>query len=367
MNEILTAYEQRFDPKAYSAIKELPRADYQEQRQRLDNYTTTQIQTLLGERYRVLVSTFNYDLVDGKLYGENMTEPAIESFKRGRDYRRKVGNGVDFAREAAEVVGIEKVQDFMADPNTPDRAMMLSISLPGVDQKATSDQEEKKSSYQHNFYDVFVKNGNRVEVKRFSSALTPADYSALLGFDEVFDDVTYLANPIDVTNLFETPDDIHKFFHKDHEYMDEQTFRERILVEVAPFIANYIRACAEDGIYAQKLAFNAIINVADEVKRRVINEAYGVYQERIEYSAGAVYNYGSQEVEQVVGGCGNVEGFSFGSAFRVSDYDISKKDEHGNLDVDCPKCGHRSTRTRGQLLDRCTNQACPDPTYIACK
>jgi hypothetical protein len=354
----LSAYVQEFDPRAYRAISNLSEPEYQEKKQSLDAYTTRQLQTLLGERYHVSLSTTTYELKDGRIYGQNMDEPALDSFIRGRDYRREVGSGIDFEREDAEIVGFSKVEKFLGDPSTPEGAMMLSISPKG----------KEGSSYQHNFYDIFTKKADTIEARRYTSALTTEEYSQRLGFEEVYDDAFLLAHPINVSGIFETPEEVHRFLHRDHEYMDEGTFRERILVEVAPFIANYIRACAEDGEVAQKLAFNSIINVADEVKRRLAMEEKGIQFERIKYSAGAVVEYGRREVEVVAGGCGNVEGFSFNNgALRVSDFDPMKQDQYGSLEVDCPACGATSTRPRGQLLERCANPGCRDPKAIACK
>lgn len=358
MIEIPSAYVQEFDQIAYQEFRSEPQ-EYSEERRRLDAYTTRQFETLLGERFNLSLSVTQYEIRDGRIYGQNMNDPALESFAKGRDYRRKIGNGIDFERERAEVEGFRKIETFFTSDDTPEGAMMISISPKG----------KEGSAYQHNFYDIFTKKNGAVEARRYSSALSLEDYSQMFGLDDIYDDAFFLENPLNVTNLFGSADEVHEYLHREHDVTSEEEFRERILVEVAPFIANYIRACAEDGEQAQRLAFNSVLNVADEVRSRIRTKEGGSQYVGIEYSAAAVIRYGMQEVKEVLGGCGSIGGFTLnrGEVFNVSDFDPSMQDQYGSLEVECPACGARSTRPRGQLLERCANESCSDPRAIACK
>ena len=210
------------------------------------DYIRRQLETHIGERFNVILSKTSYKVKERMIFAEEGEGPFINTIKRGRDYRRGHGNPIDWEREDAEVLGFEKIQDVLVSSATPLGTMMISISPKGED----------GSSYQHNSYDIFTKVQGGIETRRYSSALTLPEYTKLLGLGFTPADSYFLANPIVVdSNLFKTADEIHKFLHKEHDYMEERDFQD-ILKVCLPLILTY----AKD---PNALSFNAILNTAD--------------------------------------------------------------------------------------------------------
>lgn len=325
MTELRT-YTPEFDQEAYASLWTLSAHERRVERARLDAYTDKQLQTLLAERFNVLTSTFNYEMKDGQLWGENMTEPAIESFKRGRDYRKLHGNSIDHAREDAEIVGFQKIEEMLREERD-----VLSISPQGP----------KESTYQHNFYDVFRWRNGRVEVTRYSSALNIAEYQKLLGAVHQTPE-EFLANPIDISSLFTSPDEVHKFLHRDHKTTSTEVFERYVLPGTREARFNLLQAYYQGDEEGQAYWSNVTLNGADEIVEWAEDIKEGdIYVQEIEFSPLDYGRLARQEVREVSTGCGSSGGFGLESmggkgSEQMGAWSVS---EFGKKDGDCGSCG----------------------------
>ncbi len=291
-------------------------------------FIAKQIETHLRERFNVLVSAIEYEIVDGHLVRQKTKEPFIESIKRGRDVIRKLSpNPIDFDREDAEVIGFRRIDSSMSDPLTALGSKMLSISVKG----------EKESKYQHNFYDIFTlkeRNGERyVELLRYSSALNSMDYLKRLSLDTNNPPKAedFLANPIKITNVSITPEQIHEALHIDHEYMEPSDFDE-IWITIQPFVKRYL-------LNRDARSFNAILNFADEVWENKNRKEKGQeYKDYLNYrhSYNEVRDLEEKEVRQVSTPCPGKSGADIGnSPFSVSEFSRGYSFDHEGTCVVC--------------------------------
>jgi len=388
---ILTArtYEPNFDRRDYL------RKDIKD-RTRLDTYTNRQVETLLGERLNVLLSKNIYEIKNNVIYGKNMSEPFIDVMVRGKDYRKRIGgeDRIDSKREQAEIYGFSMVQDILCNSNTPTDTMIISVSPPG----------KEGSLYKHNFYDIFTlkkEKGERfIEARRYSSALSNEEYREKLGLfypkiygkDVSTTDDYFLSHPAVINSeLLRSPDDVHAYLHKDHEYMEERNF-EQVLRVCFPFKERYIRALSENptDVDTHNLILDAILNKADKeadnirhsgdsersvedsitpngdkrfrpCQNDIFVRAYDSVslQREIEF-------LGNQPVRQVATGCGTSSGFSknnsgarsngsvFSGAFSIADFGTSQEW------FVCPKCGHEAD---GPVGNKCPGCGLTKETY----
>lgn len=366
--EIVT-YDADFDTARYLMLQKLKLVnpeEYKRQKEELDNYTSQNLITCLKERFNVLLSRINYDIKDEKICREGSDEPFMDIMKRGRDYRKRHGNPIDWEREQVEVLGFEKIERVLADSKTSPETMILSISPRG----------EKGSTYTHNFYDIFVlkeKNGKRyIEAKRYSSALSNTEYLNAIkiltdksNLPEDPDDAYFLSSPVVVKG--KDPDSLHKFLHREHGVTSEEKFNTKILPHANQYIDEYINALNEnpEDIYRRNLTFNAILNVVDEAED---NHKSGkvvpvdVYTKDRNYFLAGIRRYGRRGVRRKKTGCGISAGLSLGnletaidrimkSAFSVSEFGM--KDRHGHLTFICPSCNKENTRRMNELLTAC--------------
>lgn len=310
--------------------------NFEEQIQ-LRSYLNTQMETHLGERFNVVLSRYEYDIKEGKLWGKDMDEPFMESLKRGRDYRRKNGNPVDFAREDAEVIGFEKIQQKLADPLAKVGSMILSISPSGVGE----------SVYKHNFYDIFRlvqgEGGRYIEARRYASDLTIKEYKeklGVLGLGDLSNNneaAVFLSNPIEIPGLL-MPDDIHEYLRKGKDFLDEQSFS-GIKAACKRLISSYAQSVVEqpNNDILHKTLFNAILNKADEVADK-IKRGEKINDSRNISLKDEVKAYAFLAVRKVDTGCGLSEGYDIfggGSApFSVSEFGRRAED-----DPNLCKCG----------------------------
>lgn len=294
-------------------------------------YIATQLETHLKERFNVLISTAEYGIEDGHLARRGRNEPFINSIKRGRDTIQRLSpNPVDYDRENAEVAGFELVIDpFLSAPETSLGSKILSISPKG----------DEGSKYQHNYYDIFTlkrKNGERyVELSRYSSALTTQEYARRLpGFSPENPPTAaqLLANPIPITDIFISPEQIHQALHKDHNYMTPSDFEE-IWIDVQPAVENYL-------LNRDARSFNAVLNFADEVwenkKKRKSGQEYKDYAGYV-LSTEEINYWGIQEVRQVSTCCPGKSGADIES----TPYSVSEFGEKRTLSCTCPFCGEK--------------------------
>jgi len=343
------------------------------------------LETFLGERLNVLLSKNKYKIKNNLIYGEHRDEPFINSIRRGVAYRRALDGEerTDSKREQAEVDGFSMTQDILCGPNTPTGTIMISVSPPGIE----------GSLYKHNFYDIFtLKNeeGKRfIEARRYSSALSNEEYREKLelfypkiyGKDASPTDDYFLSHPVVITDsLLRSPDDVHAYFHKNHEYVDGGDF-EQVAKVCSPFIKRYIRALSENptDVDSHSLILDAILNKADReadslrrdkgVSHDIFVRAYDSLplDREIEF-------LGNQSVRQVATGCGPSSGFSknnsgarsngsvFSGAFSIADFGISQEW------FVCPKCGYAADGPIGNKCPGCnlTKEEYAEETGVVC-
>ena len=366
-------YEIAFDEERAQNISNIVSLEaYREKKEQFLSDTSFNLDTLLGERFNVALSEFTYDIKDGKVYGKDMEEPVLDTFRRGRDYRLANGNPVDFAREAAEVVGFEEIQTVLANPDTKTGTMMLSISPPGLD----------GSTYGNNVYDIHTlketKTGKRyIESRRYASGLYVDDYVTILRpfihleVDKEDPAASLLANPIKVEGIFDA-DDLHDYLHKDIDHLDDKIFK-TVVKQCEPLKQKYLKSVI-DRPWDRNLHawyYNAYLNMADDLVQQA--EDYGIESistiTRItteKMTDELVAFYGQQEVRKVMTPCGESGGYELGGAqgksvFSVVEFGgstvpyLPDEDERGSLTFKCPneKCGKINRRPRGELLENC--------------
>ncbi len=331
----LVTYDPEFDTRAYTDFYNLRFLDPAERKQQkgiLDGYTRSNLQTMLGERFHVLLSKKTYDIQSGQLFSpKHPDEPALDIFKRGQQYRKENGSSAsDQEREQAEIDIFSAIQDRLCDPHTLERTIVVVISQPGKNLPG-----QKPSEYQHNFYDVYMKFNNTVLYRRYSSALTaPEAFAKAFKLnpwyampergsepDFIPDDVYFLKHPIYLdpnVNPNLTPDEIHAFFHRGHEFMQEEEFQ-YVLGACQGYIDAYIRIVSKNPTdrKMRNLAYNALLNRADEAA-----QAFKRTQER--GGIGVAYDrrwaelptkeelvmMGTKQVREVTTGCGRSGGMS---------------------------------------------------------
>lgn len=324
-------------------------------------FIMTQLETHLKERFNVLLSRVEYQIVDGHLARPGKTEPFIESIRRGRDLLRRLSTtSEDFEREDAEVVGFgEKIDPVLSNPETPVGIGFLNISPPS-------------GKYKHNCYDIALlkkRNGKRyVEYSRYSSGLTAEDYAGIFSGMDPENPPTpseFLASPILTTDTHLSADQIHKMLHRDHEYTTPEVFAE-IWDEVRSqgYIDRYLAR-------RDALSFNAILNFADEVwenkKRRKTGRGYKDYS-NYNPSALEIRYYENKEVRQVPTACPGRSGADINSPFSVSELGNIGRDKYGERTFECPECKKINIRPRDQLLSNCQHcgsdkVACEDNSF----
>ncbi|OGH24264.1 MAG: hypothetical protein A3B47_04000 [Candidatus Levybacteria bacterium RIFCSPLOWO2_01_FULL_39_24] len=301
-------------------------------------FIATQLKTHLGERFNVLLSIIEYGIKNGHLVRSGKEEPFIQSIIRGRDAIQALDpREVDFARENAEIIGFQKIDPFLSDPETPIDSKMLSISPEG----------EQGSKYQHNFYDIFtlkeVRGQRYVELTRYSSGLSRRDYARRLNLgmqDPKAED--FLANPIKAPQNL-SPEEISKLLHIEHECMDSLEF-EKIIKSA------YVQYCMERyGENPTPKAFKAVLNAADEI---IYGNKFRDYSTYIPTNADLRY-LEDKKVRQAGGQCPGKSGADLdNSPFSVSEFGFSD-DKFGSREFECPECGKTNIRPKDELLKNC--------------
>lgn len=375
----LRQYEPDFDTTNYTNFNKLtflnPKIRQQEL-EKLDTYTRTNLRTMLAEHFHVLLSTRTDIIQDGALYAPYSQEPLLHMYLRGKEYRQKNGSiASDQEREQAEVDNFVAIQQSITDPNTPDNTMYLVVSQPG----------KEGTEYCHNFYDIYIKKGNTVEYRRYSSALGKKEtFEKMLQLDPTYaqkereddpsfvpDDVYFLQTPIRIdpaAAIVSSAEALHAFFHIDHSYMNKDEF-DYLLAATKGYRDAYIQIVADNkhDIKMRNLAYNAYLNKADmvakELQQRKENRELIVY-DRAQFSVpthAELMHLGSQPVREVTTGCGKSGGMSIAdiinqnpirditrSAFGVVDFaqlqltgDLGYSfDQEGN----CVSCGKEGAK-----------------------
>ena len=340
--------------------------DYRFRRDALISYNTDQMITNLGERFNVILSTYQYEIKDGQLWGKDMNEPAINSFIRGRDFRREHGNPVDFRREEAEIVGFKKIQSIMVDENTPEGTIMLSISPQGLE----------GSTYKNRFMDIHTKKIDKsgrifVESQRVSSGLSIEETKekAIAFADIRIDDsdpaASFLEQPILIGKGL-TPEDIKFYFYREHDYMDEKTF-DVVKKSVVHLTSQYAESLVKNPLDREhhRLLFNAILNKADEMAEEIKKEGLEAVEKviplpTIYHIRQEIQDYGYREVKEIMAGCGISGGYDLtesanDSANSVSEFDPKKEKV---LCCTCPFCNEKVEAVIKSGRITCPNPKC---------
>lgn len=355
MIERIVAYEPQFDRNAYEKVDK-------NNKEKLDAYTKRQLETHLGERFNVLLSETRFEVNEGRIYGENTTEPFMQMLERGVSYRREFGDPVDFEREEAELVGFKKIEETLTKDSTKTGTMMLSISPPG----------SEDSIYKHNFYDVFTlkedEKGRYVEAIRYSSSLTNEEYEEKIKPFKVFEkqptDSDFLKDPILINNeKFKSSDDVHSYLHKDHDFITKAEFDDVIEI-VSPLITSYINTMSDRPFdqNLQHLTYNALLNKADialdVVRSKDEQDLVERYTRESKFAAQwDIFNLGKQPVRVVSTGCGSSGGFSASknlnstaAPFSVSEFGSKKNEQEW---FSCPKCKYKASGPVGDTCPGC--------------
>ncbi len=279
-SKMVKAYEVEQDVPLFKALAtEAGTSEYAEAKRSLDAYIDMQLRTHLGERLHVGVSQLHHNIVNGELRVADTDESLLEMLTRGKNYRRKYGKSVDWDREEAEVVGFARIQEVLADPNTPVGTMMYNVTQPGDVKNGTI--------YKGNFYDVHWKvSGKKVISFRYTSGLTPEEsHKRLQVVDSRYQRVTSstdaekIANPVKVkpgTKGLENPDAIHDFMHVDHAHMSRQKFA--VVMQVCqPLMDDYKQSLRDnpDNLAEHKKRLDILMNYADNIAKELDSIAEG--------------------------------------------------------------------------------------------
>lgn len=377
----LVQYETEFDSEQYAKLQQLTAwlrpEEYTQKLEQAHAFTQIQLETMLGERYNRVLSEIMYDLRDGQLYGQNTDEPAIEMFKRGRDYCKAHGSTEhEQLREQAEVDEFEKVDAIMNDATTKEGTMIVNISPPS-------------GRYKHNFYDVYTKKKDGVQLRRYSSVRSLDEYKdkveELTGeklpdevTDMTFKDRTELIVIDPEKSDLKVADDIHAYFHAKDEIVDDQKFS-KILEACKPAIKRYINQLQNDPTDTRrvKALFNLILLSADAADQALDNKE-DIFVATDKYartmSESTLYTLAAEPIRVVGTACGDSGGadieVSFGKSalgpFNTAQYGYSVSGEKATLNCTCPFCNTKVVAVIEGGRITCTNPVCKKSAPYEC-
>ncbi len=388
----------------------------------LDDYTRKQLVTHLGERVNVLLSTIDYSITsEGQLFVPQLGKTAEQMVIDGRDHQVSLPDvrEIDKPRMDAEIEEMCQIEVILCNPNTPVGSMITVISAPGgeelfVRQMPNGEEQGLRDSlFLHNFYDVFrleerEVNGRTerfVRLYRYSSSLTyeeylhkaiqlKRDYFASPEAGHTSLDAYFLSHIITLTQSdLEEPEDVHKFFHRDHAYMTRQDFEEVIMPGTSELIDRYIAVMHKLAMLPaaairseQAHTFNVLLIEAENLREQLetmqknisqvdsttdLRHQLVVHAQTIitSYSLQDIFRLGKQEnVKQGGGACPGEGGmrtdrslislsFVPQIAQNTSPFSVSSvafdSDEYGSLHFTCTK-GHPNTRPAHIKIPACT-------------
>ncbi len=351
------SFEPEFDRVCYVTLgrfKDSNPEAYFEAKKQLDSITETNLKTTVGERLNASLSQWEYDIKEDGIYAQGTTEKAIEMYRRGRNFRRIHGKGVDFAREEAELDGFSSIDDeFIDGTQVPEGTMWISFSPRGDVQGG--------SIYSHNFYDILTvkkRDGKHyIESRRYASALTPEEsIKKITQLDpEQFEDAQptaeyLLANPIKLSaqnGMFENADELHSYLHKNIDKVITADQFEFVLQRIKPAISEYLKGLNDNpnDSLGQLEKLRGVLNSADATVDMLAGKSGGgmVVEEMRPLTAYELVAYRQSEVKPVQAGCGFSGDYGGGildssqSVFSVAEFgaDQKKAEDDPNL---C-KCG----------------------------
>lgn len=355
-------YDPEFDRRDYRKYYRLA-PSYKEE---LVSYTKRQLETYIGERLSAVESKTRWNIVDGEIVPEGLSYRLEEIIQNGIEWRREHGNPIDFEREEAELAGFRKTQAILTSPDAPLGTIVLSISAPG----------KEGSDYKRKFFDVFIlkeEDGRRyIEAVRYLSDSEIKDYVKKLSSFKTFEkeptDADLLANPLDLTGIFETPQEVQVYLSGGVKALEANVIRQ-ILDISTPTAMSYINSLIRDpyNIYDHNLRLNAYLNENDDLYDIFTTKDFTV----IQYETRRRFNFsdiqretkilidGRRKVKERPVPCpGKSGGFDTSSdlaksidPFSVSEYGSSsdKKQEWFN----CPKCHYKADGPVGNTCPGC--------------
>lgn len=368
-------YEPALDREIYQTLKTFENGDanaYEHAKNNLNGYTMLQVETFIGERLNVGLSSFHYDLRDGQIYGVGMDEPLLQMIARGRDCRDHVVNDVDKPRQQAEIEQFTKIQDIMGSPNATPGATIISLSPPGGE----------GSAYSSNFYDVFVleedtqTKDRSIAAHRYASELSIDEYQTVAekiipGYltehaGESMDSY-FLSHPLvvpDKSELSGNPEKIHEYLHKGHDFLSTEDFNV-VRRQIAGLIISYVNTLCDmpDDKEFLELTLNAVMNKADKVVEHLRHpvkrqEMMKTTREQpvVPVRRSDIQRLGKLPVREATTGCGLSGGFgqdrtaSNMSQSSVVDYG---RDSLGARTFNCPECGEMNIRPVNEKIPNC--------------
>ncbi len=305
------------------------------------NHEEKQIETALRERLRTAKSSVHYKIEGGRAKNELFpNEPFDTILKRGIEYRKRMGS-TETEREQAELNGWSSIFEGLLNPETPVNSKFTVISGPGT---------VKETSYPHNFVDVYEKVKTPTgEIKvKMTRTISRTGYEKYREVIESFDSRYFerFSGPIDAWFLSHPiPGDCEgKLVTLPTAAMREEIFQE--IFEICfPLILHYINVLCQDTFNPKEvvIAFNAILNKADDVKARIDQRKGGntVQPLYIFRNIGEeAYFFGTRPVREVLAGCGLSAGFETAdtSANSVARYGVNSQDGEWHVGT-CKKCG----------------------------
>ncbi len=354
INESALAYNVRLDFCAYKDLESqksrLSQSQYQTKLDNLTQLTEANIVTSIAERLNVELFRTQYFLKGNQLISPLYNQPFLDVVKRGQEFRAQKGS-LDVTREKAEVLGFQKAQMLLADPNLGYDAKVIIVSPRG----------NKNSIYQHNFYDIYEKGPDgTINMYRYPSKhsyqqfwQTAQEVDSFSCISENPQDHDFLQNPL-VTYL--SKENIQELFNPDTKTMSLQRF---IKVTTNTHYKDQIRAYFEALTSGQEphilqYYYNLIAKSADIVSGLDPHAKIRNYKDRLE-----------TPLRLVATACG-ISG-SGTNPFSVSEFGNQSfvlKDQFGTREIRCQECHATYIRTAGKLEENC--RFCRGTKGIAC-
>lgn len=308
MTERLLGYDQQFTVNEYQNLNleksSIPKEEFSRRKNQTDKRTKHNLETMLGERFNLLVSKIEFTIENNLLINVEHDEPFLEVIKRGQKYR-EVNGSQEVKREKAEVEGFKKVQQLLTDPQYED-AKIIVISPKG----------KNNSMYQHNFFDVYEKQGDKIIMHRYASTSSWTEFHKGADIIDPFNslsaspiDANFIANP-QVTYMDEN--EILGNLNLDLEAMAEDEYQ-RLIDSITELKLNYVNALASGDFELAKKIFIATLNYSDEIVLKAKN--YDSRSTLLTQNPIAIISaYGMIQPRTVLAGCGLQEIFANQSA-----------------------------------------------------
>ena len=341
----ILGFDQDFDNQAYHTLNSqhdsLVPQEFARRKTQLDLRTRHNLETGLGERYNLQISQIAYRIEDGQFISEEHDEVFLAVIKRGQKYREENGSG-DVGREKAEIVGFEKVQKILTDPEHQDARVII------ISPKGTAD-----SMYQHNFFDIYQREDTQITMTRFASTSSLQEFLEASNLLDPFNnlgkdpkDSDFLQNPL-IT--YKSSEEIAESLNLDENAMAQIDYQ-KLTETVAALKLSYLNALYHQRYEDAEKIYIATLNLADDI---ILNHAYDPdlrNQILMQTPAALVATYGLRQPRPVLAGCGLQTSFagqnpgeflSALSPYSVSNFaSFGQRENADTSDFPCPQCGH---------------------------